>query len=150
MEQLLECMDKLKGIQSLVVESIKKMQVICKSLRLARYEQGTPTKEDGGQYATKERNLAINKQEKLTKENDGQCKLEDKKAMGAPQNQIIPPSRYSSMQQLLNQVKDGFATPNSFPSLQIPGHNILLSPRSDPFKPLRTRADFKGGGMLHA
>ena len=67
MEQLFECMDKLKEIQSLVVESIKKMQVICKSLRLARYEQGTPTKVDGGQYATKERNLAINEQEKLRK-----------------------------------------------------------------------------------
>ena len=94
MEQLFECMDKLKEIQSLVVESIKKMQVICKSLRLSRYEQGTPTKVDGGQ-----------------------CKLEDKKAAGASQNQIIPPSCYSSMQQLLNQVKDSFATPNSFPSL---------------------------------
>ena len=117
MEQLFECMDKLKEIQSLSVESIKKMQVICKFLHLARYEQETPTKESGGQCATKERNLAINEQEKLTKENGGQCKLEDKKAVGAPQNQIIPPSCYSSMQQLLNQVKDSFATPNSFPSL---------------------------------
>ena len=88
--------------------------------------------------------------------------------MGAPQNQIIPPSHYSSMQQLLNKVKDSFAAPNSFPSLQIPGHKILLSPRSDPvgekqlgkiellcnhhfqIKPLRTRTNFKGGGMLQA
>ena len=35
----------------------KKMQVICKSLRLARYEQETPTKKGGGQCATKEKNL---------------------------------------------------------------------------------------------
>ena len=60
-EQLFKCMEKLKEIQSLAVESINKMQVICKSLRLARYEQ-------------------------------------DMKAMGAPQNQIIPPSHNSSMQ----------------------------------------------------
>ena len=84
---------------------------------MARYEQETPTKEGSGQCTTKERNLALYEQEKLTKENDGQCKLEDKKALGAPQNQIIPPSHYSSMQQLLNQVKDSFAAPNSFPSL---------------------------------
>ena len=44
-------------VQSPVVESIKKMQMICKSLRLARYEQETPTKEDSGQCATKETNL---------------------------------------------------------------------------------------------
>ena len=96
-------MEKLKEIQSLTVDqmkSIKKMQVICKSLCLARYEQETPTKEVGGQYAPKGRNLALNEQEKLTKETDGQCKLKDKKAMGTPQNQIIPPSHNSSMQQL--------------------------------------------------
>ena len=39
LKQLLECMDKLKEIQSLAVESINKMQVVCKSLHLARYEQ---------------------------------------------------------------------------------------------------------------
>ena len=39
------------------LESIKKMRVICKSLRLARYEQETPTKKGGGQCATKEKNL---------------------------------------------------------------------------------------------
>ena len=32
----------------------------------------------------------LREQEKLTKGNDGQCKLEDKKDMGALQNQIIP------------------------------------------------------------
>ena len=105
LKQLLECMDKLKEIQSLAVESIKKMQVICKFLHLARYEQETPTKESGGQCATKERNLALYEQEKLTNENDGQCKLEDKKAIGAPQNQIIPPLHYSSTQQLLISLK---------------------------------------------
>ena len=86
-KQLLECMKKLKEIQSLAVDqmkSIKKIQVICKSLRLARYEQETPTKEDGGQCPPKERNLALYEQEKLIKESDGQCKLEDKKAIGAP------------------------------------------------------------------
>ena len=59
MEQLLECIEKLKEIQSLTVETIKKMQMICKSLHLARYEQETPTKEDSGQCATKETNLAL-------------------------------------------------------------------------------------------
>ena len=46
-EQSLEYMEKLKEIQSLVIDqmkNIKKMQVICKSLHLARYEQETPTK----------------------------------------------------------------------------------------------------------
>ena len=101
MEQLLECMkkqllermEKVRKTQSLAVDqmkSIKKIQVICKSLCLARYEQETPTKEGGGQCAPKERNLALYEQEKLTKENGGQCKLEDKKDMGALQNQIIP------------------------------------------------------------
>ena len=86
-KQLLECMEKLKEIQPLAVDqmkSIKKMQVICKSLHLARYEQETPTKEGGGQCAPKKRNLALYEQEKLIKESDGQCKLEDKKAIGAP------------------------------------------------------------------
>ena len=85
LEQLLECMDKSKEIQSqsLVVESIKKMQVICKSLRLARYEQETPIKEGGGQCETKERNLDLYEQEKLTKENDRQCKLKNKRTMGS-------------------------------------------------------------------
>ena len=69
-----------------------------------RYEQETPTKEGGGQCAHKERNLALYEQEKLIKESDRQGKLEDKKAIGAPQNQIIPPSHNSSMQQLLNRV----------------------------------------------
>ena len=44
-----------------------------------------------GKCATKERKwIWLCKQEKLTKGNDGQCKLEDKKDMGALQNQIIP------------------------------------------------------------
>ena len=94
------------------MDKLKEIQV----LRLARFEQETPTKEGGGQCTTKERNLALYEQEKLTKENDGQCKLEDKD-MGAPQNQIIPPSHHSSMQQLLNQVKDSFATPSGFSPL---------------------------------
>ena len=89
------------------MDKLKEIQV----LRLARFEQETPTKEGGGQCTTKERNLALYEQEKLTKENDGQCKLEDKD-MGAPQNQIIPPSHHSNMQQLLNQVKYSFAAPN--------------------------------------
>ena len=82
-KQLLECMKKLKEIQSLAVDqmkSIKKMQVLCKSLRLARYEQETPTKEGGGQCAPKKKNLALYEQEKLIKESDGQCKLKDKKS----------------------------------------------------------------------
>ena len=44
-------MEKLKEMQSLAVDqmkNIKKMQVICKSLCLARYEQETPIKEGGG------------------------------------------------------------------------------------------------------
>ena len=81
-------------IQSLAVDSINKMQVICKSLCLARYEQ-------------------------------------DIKAMGAPQNQIIPPSHNSSMQQLLNWVKDSFVAPKSLPPLWMLSHKILLSPKSD-------------------
>ena len=106
-KQLLERMEKVRETQSLAVDqmkSIKKIQVICKSLCLARYEQETPTKEGGGQCAPKERNLALYEQEKLIKESDRQGKLEDKKAIGAPQNQIIPPSHNSSMQQLLNRV----------------------------------------------
>ena len=115
------------------MKSIKKMQVICKSLCLAGYEQETPTKEVGGQCTPKGRNLAFNEKEKLTKESDGQCKLKDKKAMWAPQNQIIPPSHNSIMQQLyLNRVKDGFAAPKSLPPLHMPIHRILLGPRSDP------------------
>ena len=119
----------LKEIQSLAVESIKKMQVICKSLRLARYEQETiPIKKGDGQCATKERNLALYEQEKLAKYNDRQCKLEDKRTMGAPQNQIIPPSHYSSMQH---------------------GKIELLCKNHFQIKPLRIMADFKGGGILH-
>ena len=89
-EQLLKCMKKMKEIQFLAVESINKMQVICKSLRLARYEQ-------------------------------------DMKAMGAPQNQIIPPSDNSSMQQLLNWVKSSFVAPKSLPPLWMLSHKILLA-----------------------
>ena len=69
-ELLLERMDKLKEIQSLVVDqmkSIEKMQVICKSLHLARYEYEISTKEGGGQCATKDRNLALYEEEKLRK-----------------------------------------------------------------------------------
>ena len=51
--------------------------------------------------------------------------------MGAPQNQIIPPSHNSSMQQFLNRVKDSFAAPKSLPPLRVPSHKILASPRSD-------------------
>ena len=51
--------------------------------------------------------------------------------MGAPQNQIIPPSHNSSMQQFLNRVKDSFAAPKSLPPLHVPSHKILSSPRSD-------------------
>ena len=86
-KQLLERMGKLKEIQSLAVDqmkSIKKMQVVCKSLHLARFEQETPTKEGGGQCTHKKRNLAHYEREKLIKESDGQCKLEDKKAIGVP------------------------------------------------------------------
>ena len=56
---------------------------------------------------------------------------QDMKAMRAPQNQIIPPSHNSSMQQLLNQVKDSFVAPKSLPPLWMLSHKILLSPRSD-------------------
>ena len=128
-------MEKLKEIQSLAVDqmkNIKKMQVICKSLRLARYEQETPIKEGGGQCAPKERNLALYEQEKLIKESDGQCKLEDMKAMGAPQNQIISPLHNLSMQKLLNRVKDGFAAPKNLPPLWMPDHKILSNLISDP------------------
>ena len=80
-------MEKLKEIQSLAVDqmkSVKKTQVVFKSLHMARFEQETPTKEGGGQCAPKKRNLAHYEQEKQIKESDGQCKLEDKKAIGAP------------------------------------------------------------------
>ena len=86
----------------------------------------------GGQCAPEERNLALYEQEKLIKESDGQCKLEDTKAMGAPQNQIILHLHNSSVQQLLNRVKDGFAAPKNLPPLWMPNHKILSNLRSDP------------------
>ena len=98
------------------LESIKKMEVICKSFHLARkYKKNAsdlqvlvwldmnkrhqlkrvvgnaqPKKRIWEMCNQREEWIWLREQEKLTKGNDGQCKLEDKKDMGALQNQIIP------------------------------------------------------------
>ena len=57
--------------------------------------------------------------------------------------QIIPPSHNSSMQQLLNQVKDLVCEKQR-------GKIELLCNNYFQIKLSRTRVDFKGGGMLRA
>ena len=71
-----------------------------------------------------------------------------KMAMGAPQNQIIPPSHNSSMQQLLNWVKESFVAPKSLPFLWMLSHKILLSPRSDAV--CEKQLGKKGVGILYS
>jgi hypothetical protein len=138
-EQLLGCMEKLKEIRSLVIDQtkmIKEMQLNCQALRLASrgYEQGKPT-EEGAE----------------------QCKLEDKKTMGELQNQTNLASHNFSKQQYW--VEEIFANLKNLPPPcspdYIPLPQCLDKIRCICFKnfwimPLRTRADFKGGGMIRS
>ena len=138
-EQLLGCMEKLKEIRSLVIDQtkmIKEMQLNCQALRLASrgYEQGKPT-EEGVE----------------------QCKLEDKKTMGELQNQTNLASHNFSKQQYW--VKEIFANFKNLPPpclldyIHLP--QCLDKIRCICFKffwimPLRTRANFIGGGMIRS
>ena len=138
-EQLLGCMEKLKEIRSLVIDQtkmIKEMQLNCQALCLAScgYEQGKPT-EEGAE----------------------QCKLEDKKTMGELLNQTNSASHNFSKQQYW--VEEIFANLKSLPPSRSPDY-IPLPQCLDKIRciyykifwimPLRTRADFKGGGLLRA
>jgi hypothetical protein len=135
----LECVDKLKEIRYLVrdlVEIIKDMQVNFQALDLASrgYEQEKPTKESAEQ-----------------------CKLEDKKTMGDLLNQTNLASHNFSKQQYW--VEEIFANLKSLPPSRSPDY-IPLPQCLDKIKcicykifwimPLRTRADFNGGGLFCA
>ena len=138
-EQLLGCMEKLKEIRSPAIDQTKmnkEMQLNCHALRLASYgyEQGKPTEEVAEQ-----------------------CKLEDKKTMGELQNQTNLASHNFRKQQYW--VENFFANLKNLPPPcspdYIPLPQCLDKIRCICFKkfwimPLRTRADFKGGGMIRS
>jgi hypothetical protein len=148
-EQLLGCMEKLKEIRSLVIvqtKMIKEMQLNCQALRLASHGYGP---------------------KKPTMEDVGQRKIEDKKTMGELLSQIISTSHNLSKLQYSNGIEEIFTNlknlqpPRSSdysPLLQ--GSGSLYAKRLEKIKymgcknfwimPLRTRADFKGGGMIRA
>jgi hypothetical protein len=148
-EQLLGCMEKLKEIRSLVIvqtKMIKEMQLNCQALRLASHGYGP---------------------KKPTMEDVGQRKIEDKKTMGELLSQIISTSHNLSKLQYSNGIEEIFSnlknlqppcSPDYNPLLQ--GSGSLYVKRLEKIKymgyknfwimPLRTRADFKGGGMICA
>jgi hypothetical protein len=134
-EQLLGCMEKLKEIRSLVIvqtEMIKEMQLNCQALRLASHGYGP---------------------KKPTMEDVGQRKIKDKKTMGELLSQIISTSHNLSKLQYSNGIEEIFTNLKNLQPPRSSDYSPLLQGsgcKNFWIMPLRTRADFKGGGMIRA
>jgi hypothetical protein len=106
-------------------------------------------------------------QEKPSIEDVEQRKIEDKKTMGELQNQIISTSHNLSKRQYSNGVEEIFVNLKSLPPPRSPdysplsqGNGSLSAKRHEKIghmcykifwiMPLRTKVDFKGGGIIQS